>query len=172
VLVQVTADDIEAAMRAVAAAGGVVGRRFGSNETQSFLESRARDLMAPGKDNQTGFGELQLGPLLGPEPAPPPPPPTGGGGPTLRQVRGSCRTRGRGRRRRVICTLRNAAAVRRFGARLNRRRRTVARLRGRGTGSRIVIRIRRRLRRGRYVLRVTLIDSAGRRRVIRLRFRV
>jgi subtilisin family serine protease len=151
---------------------GVHPGTFGPNEIQSFLESRARDLMAPGKDNQTGFGELQLGGLLGPEPPAAPPPPTGGGGRTLGQVRGSCRKRGRGRRRRVLCTLRNAAGVKRFGARLNRGRRSVARLSGRGRGSRIVIRVRNRLRRGRYVLRVTLIDSAGRRRVLRLRFGV
>jgi subtilisin family serine protease len=153
---------------------GVRPRTFGPNETQSFLESRARDLMSPGKDNQTGFGELQLGGLLGPEPPPPPPPaPPNIGRPTLSQVRGSCRKRGRGRRRRVTCTLRNTRAVRRFGARLNRGRRTVARLNGRGRGrSRIVIRIRGRLRRGRYVLRITLIGSANRRRVMRLRFRV
>jgi hypothetical protein len=73
----------------------------------------------------------------------------------------------------VTCTLRNALAVQRFGARLRRGRRTVARFNGRGRGrSRIVIRIRGRLRRGRYVLRITLIGSANRRRVMRLRFRV
>jgi subtilisin family serine protease len=153
---------------------GVRPRTFGPNETQSFLESRARDLMSPGEDNQTGFGELQLGGLLGPEPPPPPPPapPTRGRGPTLGQVRGSCRRRGRGRRTRVTCTLRNARAVRRYGARLLRGRRTLGRVRGPGRRDRIVIRLRGRLRRGRYVLRVTLVGSQGRRRVMRLRFRV
>jgi subtilisin family serine protease len=53
----------------------------GASEIQAFLESRAIDLGAPGKDSDFGSGALAMGPVPSPPPpppptAPPPPPPT------------------------------------------------------------------------------------------------
>jgi subtilisin family serine protease len=47
---------------------------FGPDQIQSFLEARAVDLAAPGKDNATGWGKLSLGATPSPPPPPPPPP--------------------------------------------------------------------------------------------------
>ena len=84
-----------------------------------------------------------------------------------------CARRGRGRRTRVVCTLGDAAAVERATMRLKRGKRTIKRATvSPNAADKITLRIRRKLRKGRYVLTIRVIDSSGARKTLTFRFRV
>ncbi len=84
-----------------------------------------------------------------------------------------CARTGRGRRTKVACALEDAAAVQRATMRLKRGRRTVKRATVSPSATDVVtLAVRRKLRKGRYVLTIALIDAAGERRTLTFRFRV
>ncbi len=127
--------------------------------TRAFLESRAIDLGAPGRDNTFGAGALALGaPPRGTLPA----------ASALRRVRATCRGAGSAARRRVACSLRPHAAVATVAARLLRGARTVTVVAPRPCPlGRFEIRAGRRgLAAGRYRIVLTLRDDRGRRRTV------
>jgi thermitase len=100
--------------------------------------------------------------------APPPPVPKLGD-----IVVDRCRQSGRGRRTRLRCTLEQADALVRARLTLKKGRRTVARGTVRPNSSdTLALKLKRRLGKGRYVLTLRLIDSAGNVRPVQFRFRV
>jgi hypothetical protein len=83
-----------------------------------------------------------------------------------------CRQSGRGRNVRLRCRIAHASDVTSARIRLKKGRRTLARQTGWPGSGRLTLRLKRKLKKGRYALKVVLRDAAGHKRTLTVRFRI
>jgi thermitase len=178
-----TASSYQFEIGTTAAYGGVVSAPVGLGGSPAPVGvSQAVGGLAPSTTYHYRLVTIRGGvPMPGPDrtfttapaPAAPPVTPSAPKPLTLRDVKVSCKRSGRGSRRTVTCTLRQATAVTRLSARLTKRGRLYARASGKPprTG-RVKLKVVRRLHSGRYRVTVTLRDKRGASRTKRLTVKV
>jgi subtilisin family serine protease len=126
------------------------------------------------RGSERAFGAdrtFTTGTTTSPPPPPPPPPPAPL---SLDDISvASCRASGRGRRARLRCSLADADALTSARLTLKKGRRTIARATLRPNSRDVLsLKLKRKLKKGRYVVRLKLSDAAGNRRTIKFRVRV
>ena len=99
----------------------------------------------------------------------------GGAAPaTLAQVRvRSCKRTGKGKKTSVRCSLRSFGAVSRATVRVTRNGKTVKRGTVRPKSGVLTLKIKRKLKKGRYAVKITLRNAAGQTRALKaVKFRI